>query len=92
MLKRVVHIVTAGLRSINQWLRTRRPENRGSILGGGIDLSFQASFWVHTGSYPEVTGALSTGVKKTWLEANNSPPPNAEVKNSYTSTPSMPGT
>jgi hypothetical protein len=36
-----------------------------------------------------IPGALSLGVKRLWLGADNLPPPSAEVKNagSYTSTP-----
>jgi hypothetical protein len=50
----------------------------------------QTSSEAHPAFYPMGTGALSTGVKRPWREADNSPPTRAEVKKTWVYHPLLP--
>jgi hypothetical protein len=72
-------------------LRVGRPRNRGSIPGRDKRFSLlyniKTGFGVHPTSCAMGTGADSAGVKRPGCEADHSPPPRAEFKNSGAITP-----
>jgi hypothetical protein len=71
-------------------LRPGRPEFRTAVLAQEICLfeNVQTNSGAHPASYSVSTGAFSDAVKRRrerWVEVDNSPPSNPEVKNEWSS-------
>jgi hypothetical protein len=81
------HFTTHSSVSIAIRLWAGRSRNRGSILSKVrrflLFHKVQTGCSVHPISYTTSTGGISLGVIQTKREADHSPPPNAEVKNTW---------